>query len=190
MATRPDATGLLEEAGRGNRKSADELLALVYDELHTLADGVMRRERADHTLQPTALVHEAFLRLVDQTRVNWQGRTHFKAVAAQAMHRVLVDHARAKKREKRGGGWRRVALDDAFALGAKHGLEALSLHDALEKMRSLDARQADVVEYRLFGGLSSEETARLLGVSTRTVERDWRMGQAWLRRELSSGESD
>ncbi len=187
MGGRPDATGLLEEAGGGNRRAADELLALVYGELHELAEGCMRRERPDHVLQPTALVHEAFLRLVDQTRVNWQGKTHFKAVAAQAMHRVLVDHARARDREKRGGGWRRVTLHDAFVLAGDRGLDATCLHEALENMRRLDPRQANIAVHRLFGGLGSEETARLLGVSSRTVERDWKMAQAWLRRELSRG---
>ncbi len=188
MATRPDVTGLLSEAEGGNLGAADKLLALVYDELHELAGGKMRRETPGHTLQPTALVHEAYVRLVNQTRVNWQGKTHFKAVAAQAMHRVLVDHARGKKREKRGGGRRPVTLHDAFALVENRALDALALHDALEKMRKLDERQTNVVEYRLFGGLSSEETARLLGISSRTVERDWTMGQAWLRRELTTGD--
>ncbi len=164
------------------------MLALVYDELHELAEACMRRERSGHTLQPTALVHEAFLRLVDQTRVDWQGRTHFKAVAAQAMRRLLVDHARGRNREKRGGGWRRVAIEGAFAPGAGGVLDVMALHEALEKMRMLDQRQAKVVEYRLLGGLDTEETARLLGVSLRTVERDWTMGQAWLRRELSRGD--
>ena len=181
MTTRSDATGLVEEAEGGNRLAADELLTIVYDELHELAGGKMRGEAKDHTLQPTALVHEAFLRLVDQTRVGWKGKTHFKAVAAMAMHRVLVDHARGKNCTKRGGGRRPVTLYDAFALVKDHTLDALALHDALEKMRRVDERQTQVVEYRLFGGLSSEETARLLGISTRTVERDWTMAQAWLR---------
>ena len=184
-----DATGLLGEAGGGNRRAADELLTLVYDELHDLAGGKMRQERTGHVLQPTALIHEAYLKLVDQSRVNWQGKTHFKAVAAQAMHRVLVDHARAENRQKRGGGRRPVTLHDAFALVENRAMDALALHDALEKMRKLDERQTTVVEYRLFGGLGSEETARLLGVSSRTVDRDWTMGQAWLRREMSKGDA-
>ena len=184
MATRPDATGLLNEAEAGDHQAADTLLELVYDELHQLAAVRMRGERADHTLQPTALVHEVYMRLVDQSRVKWQGKTHFMAVAAQAMHRVLVDHARGKNRKKRGGGRRPVTLDDAFAFVKDRDLDVLELHDALEKMRMLDERQASVVEYRLLGGLNSEETARLLGVSSRTVERDWTMGQAWMRREL------
>ncbi|MHC4416771.1 MAG: sigma-70 family RNA polymerase sigma factor [Planctomycetota bacterium] len=189
MASRPDATRLVTDLSGGNERAADELLRLVYDELRALAQGYLRRERPDHTLQPTALVHEAYLKLVDQTRVDWKGRTHFKAVAAQAMHRVLVDHARAHGREKRGGGWRRVPLYDAFQLGGRRQLDPLDLHDALEKMRQLDERQTSVVELRLFGGLSGEEAARILGVSVRTVERDWKMGQAWLRRELSRGAS-
>ena len=189
MATQPDATGILNEAEEGDHVAADKLLDLVYDELHELAAGKMRAERRDHTLQPTALVHEVYLRLVDQSSVNWQGKTHFKAVAAQAMHRVLVDHARPKNRKKRGGGRRPVTLYDAFALTEDRALDALAFHDALEKMRTLDERQADVVEYRLLGGLGSEETARLLGVSSRTIERDWTMGQAWLRRELSNGDN-
>ena len=138
MATQPDATGLLNEVEAGDHQAADTLLELVYDELHELAVAKMRGERGDHTLQPTALVHEVYMRLVDQSRVKWQGRTHFKAVAAQAMHRVLVDHARAKNRKKRGGGRRPVTLYDAFALAEHRALDALALHDALEKMRTLD----------------------------------------------------
>lgn len=188
MVTLPDATGLLGAAQGGDRRAAAELLALVYDELRELAAVKMRRERPDHTLQPTALVHEAYLRLVDQSRVDWQGKTHFKAVAAQAMYRVLVDHARGKKRMKRGGCRRPMTLDDAFALTVPRGLDVLALHDALEKMQRLDERQAEVCRYRLYGGLTSEETAQLLGVSSRTVDRDWKMGQTWLRRELRNGD--
>ncbi len=190
MSSRRDPTELLTDLSGGQQRAADELMPLVYEELRTLAEGYLRRERSDHTLQPTALVHEAYLKLVDQNRVDWQGETHFKAVAAQAMHRALVDHARARNREKRGGKWRRVMLNDAFVLaGAHKDLEALALHDALEKMQRLDERQARVVELRLFGGLTSEEAGRILGVSARTIDRDWKMGQAWLRRELSKGAS-
>jgi RNA polymerase sigma factor (TIGR02999 family) len=188
MGTSADTTRLLAEAGGGNPQAADALLALVYDELRELAEACMRRERPGHTLQPTALVHEAFLRLVDQTRVDWQGRTHFKAVAARAMQRLLVDHARGRDREKRGAGWRRVALDDAFLAGPDRAFDSLMLQEALDKMRLLDPRQTQVVEYRLLGGLDARETARILGVSLRTVERDWTMGRAWLRRELSKGD--
>ena len=184
MAER-DITSMLNDAGPGNAAARDALLEAVYDEIRALAEGKLRQERAGHTLQPTALVHEAYLKLVDQTRVNWQGRTHFLAVAAQAMRRILIDHARRREREKRGGSWRRVTLYDAFALRTDHDLDVVALHEALEKMARLDARQAKVVELRLFGGLTAEETARMLDVSTRTVDRDWKMGQAWLRRELS-----
>ena len=188
--TSRNATELLTELSGGDRRAADELLPLVYEELRSLAGNYLRRERSDHTLQPTALVHEAYLRLVNQDRVGWQGKTHFRAVAARAMCRVLVDHARARKREKRGGGWRRVSLYDAFLLAGPRELDAVALHDALERMRELDERQASVVELRLLGGLSSEEAARLLNVSERTVDRDWKMAQAWLRRELSKGAPD
>ena len=187
MAER-DITSILNEAGPGNESARDALLEAVYGEIRALAEARLRQERAGHTLQPTALVHEAYLKLVDQTRVNWQGRTHFLAVAAQAMRRILIDHARRRGREKHGGGWRRVTLYDAFALKADHDLDVVALHEALEKMARLDERQANVVELRLFGGLTTEETARMLEVSTRTVERDWKMGQAWLRRELSEAD--
>ena len=189
MSTSPDANELVTELRDGNQRAADQLMPLVYEELRQLADSYLRRERPDHALQPTALVHEAYLRLVDQTRADWQGKTHFKAVAAVAMHRALIDHARASKRQKRGGQWRTITLYDAFLLAGPRKLDPLVLHEALDKMRGLDERQCRVVELRLFGGLSSDEAARILGVSARTVERDWRMGQAWLRKELSD-ESD
>ncbi len=183
-------TELLSNLTGGDPRAADELLKLVYPHLHEMAQRALRRERPDHTLQATALVHEAYLKLIDQTRVDWQGRTHFKAVAAMAMGRILIDSARARNREKRGRGWRRVTLHDAFALSKQRDLDPLELAEALETMKQVDARQAAVVEYRLFGGLTSEETARLLDVSRRTVERDWKMAQAWLRRELTKGASE
>jgi RNA polymerase sigma factor (TIGR02999 family) len=189
MASRPDATGLVTDLGGGSKRAADELLTLVYDELRGLTQGHFRQERPNHHLQPTAVVHEAYLKLVDQSRVDRTGRTHFKAVAAQAMRRLLADHARARGREEKSGRKRPVHMYDAFRLGGGHQLDLVRLHDALEKMGELDERQAGVVQLRLFGGLSDEEAARILGVSVRTVERDWRMGQAWLRRELSKGAS-
>lgn len=164
--------------------SAEKHLDAVYDQLRELAERKLRRERSDHTLQPTALVHEAYLRLADHDKT-WASKTHFYAVAAKAMHRILVDHARGRNRQKRGGEWRKIALDDAFAAGERSELDVTDLMDALDTMRKLDERQARVVELRLFGALSAEETAELLGVSGRTVERDWKMGQAWLRRQLS-----
>ena len=189
MSQPPDATDLLTDIAGGSREAADRLLGLVYDELRDLAQGYLRRERPDHTLMPTALVHEAYLRMVDQSRVDWQGRSHFKAIAGRAMQRALVDHARGRNREKRGGKWRRVGLDDAFHLAPSDHLEPVALDDALSRMRELDERQTQVVELRVFGGLSSEEIARVLDVSKRTVERDWKMGQAWLRRELGQGDA-
>ncbi len=184
MSSPDDVTKLLTEIGRGDERAADRLLPCLYEELRELAEGYLRRERPDHILQPTALVHEAYLRLVDQSRVNWQGDTHFKAVAAEAMHRVLIDHARREKRQKRGGSWRRMALDDAFVLAGERDLDPLVLEEALDRMRQLDERQCRVVELRLFGGLTNDEIAKVLDTSLRTVERDWKMGRTWLRREL------
>lgn len=189
MPSESDLTDLLVDVTRGNTRAADELLQSVYDEIRGMAAKALRREKPGHTLQATALVHEAYLKLVDQTRVDWQGATHFKAVAAIAIRRVLIDHARNKNREKRGGNWRRVTLNDAFALANNRDLDLLCLHEAMEKMRKLDERQHRVVELRLFGGLTSEETAKILDVSSRTIDRDWKMGQVWLRRELCEGDS-
>ena len=189
MPSESDITQLLEDAGRGNQRAADELLESVYEEIREMAANALRRERSGHTLQATALVHEAYLKLVDQTRVDWKGATHFKAVAAKAMSRVLIDHARRKNREKRGGNWRKVTLHDAFALAKTNDLDMICLHEALEKMRKLDKRQHQVVELRLFGGLTGDEAAKILHVSSRTVDRDWKMGQVWLRRELNEGAS-
>jgi RNA polymerase sigma-70 factor (ECF subfamily) len=184
----PDVTQLLSDVSEGKARAAETLLPLVYDQLRSLADNYLHRERAGHTLQPTALVHEAYMKLVDQSRVNWQGTTHFRAVAAQAMQRVLIDHARGKNRQKRGGDWRRITLHDAFTLTDQPELDAELLHEALERMRQIDERQARVVELRVFGGLSSAETSHVLDVSERTVERDWKMGLAWLRRELAKSQ--
>ena len=184
MPTQAEVTSLLTAISGGDERAADRLLPCVYEELRQLANDCLRRERPDHILQPTALVHEAYLRLVDQSRVDFQGETHFKAVAAMAMHRVLVDHARREKRQKRGGSWRRLALDDAFVLAGEKKLDPLVLEEVLDRMRQLDERQCRVVELRLFGGLTNEEIAKALDTSLRTVERDWKMGRTWLRREL------
>jgi RNA polymerase sigma factor (TIGR02999 family) len=183
-----DLTATLSDLATGDQGLRDELLEAVYEELRELAEAKLEREPPGHTLQPTALVHEAYLRLIDQTRVNWQGRTHFIAVATIAMRRVLIDHARRRGREKRGGKWRRVALDDAFALTTDSQLDLVELDEALASMRRLDERQADIVELRLLGGLTGKETAVALDVSARTVDRDWRIGLAWLRRELGREE--
>ena len=184
---REDVTEVLEQLRGGDQRAADKLLPLVYDEFRALARHYLTQERANHTLQPTALVHEAYMKLVDQTRVDWQGRNHFFAVAAQAMRRILVDHARSRQRDKRGGGRARVALDEAIALSPQKDEDVLALDEALEKLAQLDPRQAKVVELRFFGGLSVEETAEVLGISTQSVLRDWKLARAWLMREIAAG---
>ena len=163
---------------------AAQLLPIVYDELRNLAAKYLRRERKGHTLDPTALVHEAFLRLVDQSRVDWQGKTHFFAVSAEAMRRILIDHARSRKRDKRGKDWRRVAFDHVVSELAILDTDVVDFRDAMEKLASLDNRQARVVELRLFAGLSMEEISTVLSVSKRTIEGDWTHAKAWLRAEM------
>ncbi len=183
-----DVTRLLLEHREGRPNALDELIPLVYDELRRIAVRHMRRERVEHTLQPTALVNEAYVRLVDQTRVDWNGRTHFLAVASQAMRRLLIDHARGRGRDKRGGDLRRVELDDALEHPATFDGDVLAVHEALERLAGFDERQAKVVELRYFGGLGVDEVAEALGVSKRTVEAEWTHAKAWLQRELSRGE--
>jgi RNA polymerase sigma-70 factor (ECF subfamily) len=171
--------------------SAADLMPLVYDELRSLARGFMRRERRDHTLQPTALVHEAYVRLVDQSRVEWRCQTHFRAVGARVMRRILVDHARKHRSAKRGGDWQRVTLGESLLRPSDAELdlaEILTLNQALDKLRALDERQCHVVELRFFGGLNSGEIAEVLGVSKRTAEGDWAHGRAWLRELTRQGE--
>jgi RNA polymerase sigma factor (TIGR02999 family) len=178
-------TQLLISLRDGDRSAAQKLMPLVYDEFRALAAHHLAGERKNHTLQPTALVHEAYLRLIDQTRVDWQGRTHFFAIGSQAIRRVLIDHARARARAKRGGGMARVTLDDAVALAPQRDEDLLALDEAMEKLEKLDPRQAKVVEMRFFGGMTVEEVAEALGVSKRTVEGEWTMARAWLLRELT-----
>jgi RNA polymerase sigma factor (TIGR02999 family) len=182
--------GLSQEAP-DPKVSPEQLLPPVYDALRELARSRLRRERAGHTLQATDLVHEAYGRLADQSRVNWRGRTHFFAVAAQAMRRVLVDHARQRGRQKRGGGAQRVTLGGVKAPpGSELDLEELiSLDRALKKLAALDERDARVVELRYFGGLTTREIADFLGVSERTVRGDWAFARAWLKKELSREEA-
>jgi RNA polymerase sigma factor (TIGR02999 family) len=188
---RSRATAILATLGDRETRgevSAEELMPLVYDELRRLARSFMARERRDHTLQPTALVNEAYLRLVDQTRVDWRGRTHFRAVGARVMRRILIDHARQHGSAKRGGGQQRVTLGESLLRSADPELdltELLNLNEALGRLRELDDRQAQVVELRFFGGLTTEEVAEELGVSKRTVEGDWTHGRAWLKRALT-----
>lgn len=179
-----EVTRVLCEGGAG----APEILPLVYSELRRLANHYLQAERAGHTLQATALVHEAYMRLVDQSRVEWKGRTHFFAVAAQAMRRVLVDHARGKLREKRGGGLHRVTLGDEIPIrnaGVLDVEDVIALDEALSRLAEIDARQASIVEQRVFAGSTLKEAAANLGVSLRTVEADWAHAKAWLHRELS-----
>lgn len=187
--SRSDATRILDDLNHGDASAADRLLPLVYDELRALATASMRRERADHTLQPTALVHEAFLRLIDHGKSDWQSRAHFFAVAANTIRNILIDHARRAKADKRGGGWERTMLhDDLQATGtssAGAGVDVIDLDDALARLGSLQPRQAKVVELRFFGGLSNEEVAHVLGIARSTVADDWSLARAWLSRELA-----
>jgi len=169
---------------RGDRAALDRLMPLVYGELRQLAAGHLARERRDHTLQPTALVHEAFLRLVDHRRIQWQGRAHFLALAATLMRQLLIDHARKHRAEKRGGGGARVTLHDGDAMLEARPVELIALDDALSALAAIDPRQARVVELRFFGGLTVEEAAEVLAVSPATVKLDWSMARAWLVREL------
>ncbi|MBN2559991.1 MAG: sigma-70 family RNA polymerase sigma factor [Phycisphaerae bacterium] len=185
MPERPDLTGILKRASDGDDSAVNRLIPLVYDELRALAESYLRRERPDHTLQATALVHEAYVQLIKQEDVAWQNRAHFFAVAAQAIRRILVDHARGRQREKRGGGRQRVCLDTDVALLEERPLEIVALDEALQKLARLHERQAQIVELRFFGGLSLKEIAKFIGVSPRTVDGDWSMARAWLRRELA-----
>jgi len=182
---RVDATKELVSHSGGNTDAAACLLPLVYDELRALAARYMRRERRDHTLQATALVHEAYVRLIDGARVDWRGKTHFYALAATQMRRILTEHARARKAGKRGGGAHRVAFDDRLAISPNGVLDMLTLEDALERLCRESPRQCRVVELRFFGGLSVVETARFLGTSASTVKDEWRVAKAWLARELA-----
>jgi RNA polymerase sigma factor (TIGR02999 family) len=186
MATtsRPDVTKLLLEWSKGDRQSLDKLLPVVYQELRRLAQHYLGQERPDHTLQATALVHEVYLKLIDTKVVRWENRAHFFAVAAQVMRHILVDLARQRRAQKRGGG-RKVALDEALGVPEEaETVNLVALDEALERLAAVDARQARIIELRYFGGLSTEETAEVLGVSARTVKREWRMARAWLHREI------
>jgi RNA polymerase sigma factor (TIGR02999 family) len=180
-------TALLRAWRGGDEEAWGQLVPLVYDELRRVARRQLRRERGEHTLQPTALVHEAFLRLVDQ-KVTWQNRAHFFGVAAQLMRRILVDHARQRHAAKRGGGAALVALDSANALAPEREVDLLALDGVLEQLTSLDPQQGRIVELRFFGGLTVEETAEALGISPATVKRDWSLAKAWLYRALVLGE--
>ncbi len=185
MTTQPkNVTQLLEKWGGGDESALAELMPVIYDELRRLADAYLRRERRDHTLQPTALVNEAYLKLVGQQRVRWQNRAHFYGVSAQLMRRILVDHARARQAQKRGGADYTLSLEHVDPASDAPDLDLLAVHEALERLAAKDSQQARVVELRYFGGLSIEEAAEVIGVGHATVEREWTMARAWLRREL------
>jgi len=181
-----DVTSLLQELSGGNRDALAELIPMVYDELRRLAAYHLRHERGNHTLQATALVHEAYLRLVDQRHVDWKNRSHFFGVAAHLMRRILLMHARRIHAAKRGGSAARISLDEAVIFTRDHSAELVALDALLTRLAALDPQQARVVELRFFGGLSVEETAELMGISTATVKRDWAMAKAWLAREMGA----
>ncbi|MCK6486007.1 MAG: sigma-70 family RNA polymerase sigma factor [Phycisphaerae bacterium] len=183
----PLITGLLLRAEQGDRAATEELFPLVYDELRTLAERYMRDERSDHTLQPTALVHEAYLRLVGPAGASWENRRHFFSAAARAIRRILTDHARARDRRKRGGGRVAEPLSEIADDSNEAPVDVVALDDALTRLTALDPQKAAVVELRFFSGLSLEDTARALGISFSTVAREWRFARIWLYRELSTG---
>jgi RNA polymerase sigma factor (TIGR02999 family) len=188
MGTAPkDVTRLLSELSGGNEQALAELMPLVYAELRRLASYYLRRERGNHTLQPTALVHEAYLRLVDQRGAHWENRNQFVRVASELMRRVLVDYSRGHHAAKRGGNVAKVFLQEGVVAGKGRAAELLALDDALNRLAELDAQQARLVELRFFGGLSIEESAAVLGTSPATVKRHWNVAKAWLARELRSG---
>lgn len=182
---RHQITELLAEWRDGNQSALDELYPLVYDELHRLARRYMSRERKDHTLQTTALINEAYVRLVDQKNVNWANRSHFFAISAQIMRRILIDHARRHAYAKRGGGAQQVSLEEVAAITPDQGRELMRLDEALKSLAERDPRRSQVVELRYFGGLNNEEIAGVLHVSENTVTRDWNMARAWLYQQLS-----
>ena len=185
MSSSENVTQLLTKWSEGDQTALEKLMPLVYSELRRLASNYLRRERQNHTLQPTALVNEAYLKLVDQRKPRWQNRAQFYGVAAQLMRRILVDHARQHKAEKRGGSdQQRLSITSAGQLGERPDTDLLALHEALKELKTFDPQQEKIVELKFFGGLSIEETAEVIGIGHATVERDWKMARAWLRRKL------
>jgi RNA polymerase sigma factor (TIGR02999 family) len=178
-------TQLLVDWGKGDQAALEKLMPLVYDELRRLASNYLRRERATHTLQPTALVNEAYLKLVNQRNAKWQNRAHFFGISAQLMRRILVDHARQHQAAKRGGSnQQRLSITSAERVAKQPEVDLLALNEALDELTQMDPQQAQIVELKFFGGLSIDETAEVLGISHATVERDWKLARAWLRRQL------
>jgi RNA polymerase sigma-70 factor (ECF subfamily) len=186
---RPAVTQLLGDWSRGNREAFDALLPLVHAELHRLARLYMARERGNHTLQPTALINEAYLKLVGERNMEWQSRAHFVGVAAQLMRNILVDYSRRKNSDKRGGGAKQVTLDDGIAGDLGASPELIDVDNALTRLAALDPRKARVAELRFFGGLDLEEIAEALSISVATVTRDWRFTKAWLQKELGRADA-
>ena len=180
-------TELLVAWGEGDKSALDELMPVVYDELRRLAQNYLSRERQGHTLQTTALVHEAYLRLIDQRSVNWQNRAQFFGIAAQMMRRILINHARDRNAQKRQGYATKVSLDDAVSFFEKRELDLLALDEALNDLAAMDPQQTQIVELRFFGGLTIEEVSEVLGISEATTKREWDSAKLWLRRQLSSG---
>ena len=185
-----DVTQLLHEWGQGDQAALDRLMPLVYQELRRIAKRNMARERPGHTLQTTALVNEVYLRLVGERKVSWQDRAHFFAICARTMRRILVDFARSRHYQKRGGGEEPISLEESLVISGKPGADILALDDALNGLATLDTRKSQVIELRFFGGLSVEETAEALKISPETVMRDWKMAKAWLYRELGGEKQD
>lgn len=184
MQAQPNITLVLERWSQGEQSALDELIPLIYQELRGLAGNYLRRERQNHTLQPTALINEVFVRLIDQNDIKWQNRAHFYGIAAKLMRRVLVDHARARQAVKRGGEMYNVSLSKADQFAGHSTIDLLALHLSLERLEELDPQQSRIVELRFFGGLTIEETAEVMACSHATVEREWKMARAWLRTEL------
>src|SRR5207245_1636916 len=187
--TRTDVTLLLNEISGGNQNAAAALVSLLYDELHESAARYLQHERRDHTLQATALVHEAYLRLVDQKNVEWKNRSHFVGVAAQLMRRILVDYARSHQAIKRGGSVPKISLDDAIVFSKEQPENLVALDQLLTRLSAVDSQQGQIVELRFFAGLSVEETAEIMDISPATVKRDWAMAKVWLARELKAGDN-
>jgi RNA polymerase sigma-70 factor, ECF subfamily len=182
-----EITQMLIELTGGNKEVVNQILPHIYDELRRLAGSYLRRERADHTLQPTALVHEAYMNLIDQKQVHWQNRAHFFGIAAQVMRRILMDHARKHTAEKRGGDAEKLPLEEEILIVSHdRSADLIALDDALENLATFDPQKARIVELRYFGGLSIEETAEVTGVSVPTINRQWRMAKAWLHAELAN----
>jgi RNA polymerase sigma factor (TIGR02999 family) len=190
VAPERDVTSLLVRWRNGDANAFDELAPIIYDELRKLARSHLRRERPGHTLQSTALVHEAWLRMIDQQSVSWQNRSHFYGIAARMIRRILVDYARAKQTKKRGEAAPKIAFNEAAGAAGGEDLDLVALDDALKALAEIDPRQSRIVELRYFAGLSIEDTAEVLGISPATVKRDWTVARAWLRRELVRGETN